>query len=215
MPKELEFSIKITFCLFVALSRCLTTVIVLHKEYKSSFHLRKQTVPQLYFPLVSTEGGNVLHSAVGSRVASYRHPPNLTHIHTWLHSRGMSGSESIPREEWITLCLGLFFTRSTVKVSYSLYFLTIWKQGLEPRSRDNERSAMNLWIHSLTTHDLFTTNVWLWCKCFMGTSCIWRVYEFIYSINKFYCVPTQLYLERNKIGEVPDLTECTLYEIFL
>ena len=33
-------------------------------------------------------------------------------------------------------------------------------------------------------------------------------YEFIYSINKFYWAPTQFYLERNKIGEVPDLTEC-------
>lgn len=119
--------------------------------------MRKQTVPQLCFPLISTEGGNVLHSTVGSRVASYHHPPNLSHRHSWLHSSSMNRSESIPREEGISPCLGMFFTRSpgkslTASVSH-IWPLTIWKQGLEPRSRDDERSAMNLWIHSLTTHD--------------------------------------------------------------
>lgn len=132
MTKELEFSI--IFCLFWAFSLCLITVIVLYKDHKSSFHMRKQTVPQLYFPLISTEGGNVLHSTVGSRVASYHQPPNLSHIHTWLHSRSMNRSESIPREEWITLCLGLFFTRSPVKVSYSIYFSYMALNHLKARS---------------------------------------------------------------------------------
>ena len=134
MTKELEFSIKIIFCLVWAFSLCLITVIVLYKENKSSFHMRKQTVPQLYFPLISTEGGNVLHSTVGSRVASYHQPPNLSHIHTWLYSRSMNRSESIPREEGTIPCLGMFFTRSPGKVSYSIYFSYMALNHLKART---------------------------------------------------------------------------------
>ena len=119
--------------------------------------MRKQTVPQLYFPLISTEGGNVLHSTVGSRVASYHQPPNLSHIHTWyIQEAWTEVRASLEKKEsahaLVCFLPGVQEKSLTASISH-IWPLTIWKQGLEPRSRDDERSAMNLRTHSLTTHD--------------------------------------------------------------
>lgn len=172
-----------------------------------------------YFPncisLLPPEKEEMFHIQqwVGSIVANYHHPPNLTHIHTWLHSRSMKGSESIPREEWVTLHLGLFSTRSPVKsltASISqLWPLTIWKQGVKPRSRGDESSTLNLWIHSLTypwVHSLqmywFTTltQVLYGDQLYLESIC------WIHLFNQQICIEHLLtvYLERNKIDEVPD-----------
>lgn len=61
------------------------------------------------------------HSTVRSVEPIQSHPPNFTHMHTWLCSRGMRGGKSIHREEQMTMILDLFFYQKSGKVVYHLF----------------------------------------------------------------------------------------------
>lgn len=97
-----------------------------------------------------------------SIIVIHHHLPNLTHIHTWLHSRNMKGNKSFSWEEWVTLPLGLFSIRSLVKSICQIGPFTIWKRGAEPRSRYNERATLNLRIHSLSYLCVHSVKTY-WC----------------------------------------------------
>lgn len=57
------------------------------------------------------------YSTVRSLEAIQSHPPNFTHMPTWLCSRRMREGKSVPRER-MTMLLDLFFYQKFDKVSY-------------------------------------------------------------------------------------------------